>query len=159
MSFNKIPKWFKWLPVIMIVWCLLLVTLDIALASDVNDEYISEKIDIANGNDWGRYSEINSTFFVILDEEPYTIYIDNGQASFESGAPEIYDYKIITTKIKADKWWKIAEYYFENGKFTIKQKYFDIPWLYLNTSIQEFGTTGNIAYALQMVYKTTINII
>ena len=159
MSLNKMPKRLKWLPILMIVWCLFLSGLDIALASDINDEYIKDKIDTANINDWGDYSEINSTFFVIFDKEPYTIYINNGQASFESGVPEIFDYKIITTKSNADKWWKIVEYYFDNGKFTMKQKYLDIPWLYLNTPVQKFGSSGNIAYAVQIVQKTTINII
>lgn len=159
MSLDKVPKRLKWLPILVVVWCLFLVGLDLVLASDINDEYISDKIDIANNNDWGQYSGMNSTFFVIIDQEPYTIYIENGQASFEPGIPEVYDYKIITTKSEADKWWKIAEYYFENGEFTMRQKYLDIPWLYLNTPIQKFGTTGNIAYAVQTVQKTTINII
>ncbi|MCK4665562.1 hypothetical protein KAU33_02365 [Candidatus Dependentiae bacterium] len=159
MSLDKVPKRLKWLPIIMIVWCLVLSGLEIALASDINDEYINEKISIANDNDWGEYSEINSTFFLILDGEPYTIYIENNEASFEYGVPEIYDFKVITTKSNADKWWKIAGYYFENGEFTMRQKYLDIPWLYFNTPIQAFGTTGNIAYAVQIVQKTAINII
>lgn len=159
MSLDKVPKRLKWLPILIVIWCLFLSGLEIAFASDVNDEYISDKIDIANSNDWGQYSEMNNTFLVIIDQEPYTIFIENGQASFDFGIPEVYNYKIITTKSDADKWWKIAEYYFENGEFTIKQKYLDIPWLYLNTPVQEFGTTGNIAYAVQIAQKTVINII
>lgn len=155
----NMPTWIKWLPLTIVVFCLMLTGLNIVSASDVSDEYISEKIDIANENDWGEYSFIEGTYFVILDGEPYTIYLEDGQASFEPGVPEIYDYKIITTQSGFDKWWKVAENYFENGKISWKQKYFDIPWLYLNTPIQKFGSAGNIAYAVQSAGKTTLNIV
>ena len=162
MSTKRFPKWFpkwiKWLPLTIVVFCLLLTGLNIVSASESSDEYINEKIDIANENDWGEYSWIEGTYLVILDNEPYTIYLEDSQASFEPGVPEIYDYKIITTQSGFDKWFKIAEYYFENGKLSWKQKYIDIPWLYLNTPIQRFGTTGNIAYAVQSIGKTTVNI-
>lgn len=163
MSLNKVPKWvpkwLKWVPLMIVVFCLLLTGLNIISASEPGEEYIAEKIDIANENDWGEYSWIEGTYFVILDDEPYMIYLEDNQASFEPGVPEIYNYKIITTMSDFDKWWNIAEYYFENGKFSWKQKYFDIPWLYLNTPIQKFGTAGNIAYAVQSVEKTTVNIV
>ena len=163
MTLNKLPKWFprqlKWLPLIIVVFCLLLTGLNIVSASEAGEEYIAEKIDIANKNDWGEYSWIEGTYLVILDGEPYTIYLEDSQASFEPGVPEIYNYKIITTQSGFDKWWKIAEYYFENGKLSWKQKYIDIPWLYLNTPIQKFGSAGNIAYAVQSVGKTTVNIV
>lgn len=145
------------LSIVVICWILIILT-SMGSAS-ITEDYITEKVTIANENDWGRYSEITGTYFVILDEEPYTFYIENGTITFESGIPEMYDYKIITSTSNVNKWWKIVEYYFENGDFTFKQKYLDIPWLYFNTPIQEYGTTGNIAYAVQIVEKTTINII
>jgi len=154
-----VPSMLKWLPLIVVVFCLMLLCLNAASASDINDEYLAEKIDIANSQDWGVYSEMEGTYFLILDEEPYTIFIQENVASFESGVPEIYNYKIITTKDDFNKWWKIAEYYFENDKFSWKQRYFDIPWLYLNTPIQRFGSAGNIAYAIQGMQKTTVNVI
>lgn len=159
MTLNKIPKWFKWIPAAILVFCLLLTGLNIAYASDASDEYVSEKVDIANENDWGEYSEIGGTFFVILDGEPYTINIENSYVTFESGVPEVYDYKIVTTESKFDRWWKIAESYFDDGELSLKEKYIDIPWLYINTPIQKFGSAGNIAYAMQGVGKTAVNII
>ena len=155
----KVPVWIKWFPLVIVVFCLLLTGLNVVSASEANDEYISEKINIANENDWRDYSCIEGTYFIILDGEPYTIHLEDSQASFEPGVPEIYDYKIITTQSNFDNWWKIVESYFENGKISWKEKYFEIPRLYLNTPIQKFGSAGNIAYAIQNVGKTTVNIV
>lgn len=159
MTQKIVPVMVKWLPLAVIAFCLMLLGLNAVSASDINDEYLTEKIEIANSQDWGAYSEMQGTYLLILDEEPYTILIQENTAAFGSGVPELYDYKIITTKDDFDKWWKIAEYYLENGKFSWKQRYLEIPWLYINTPIQKFGSTGNIAYAIQGMQKTTVNII
>jgi len=133
------------------------------IAASVNsvttDSFMLEKVKYANTHDWGQYDFAEANFCIIIDGEPYLMQIKDGKVKeIKAGEPVTYDYKIVTSTKVAEKWWKIAEYYFEHGELTMKQKYWDIPLLKLQTPIETHGIGGNIAFMVSCVKYSRISI-
>jgi len=125
----------------------------------VTDSYMLEKTKFANTQDWGQYDFAEANFFIVIDGEPYLVQVIDGKVKeVKAGVPVTYDYKIVTTTKVANKWWAIAEYYFEHGELTLKQKYWDIPLLKLQTPIEVEGTRGNIAFMIAGVRGSLVTI-
>ena len=143
----------------VILFVLMALFVQTGIAASPVENYINEKADYASAQDVGEYEGFNADVYLVFDGENFLVAIDNGKVTeVKMGIPDEYDYKITTTRERADQWWEIALYYFENQELTWKQRYIDIPWLFLNTPIV-CDDDSNFAAMVQNAKESVINLV
>ena len=150
--------------IIALLFVLILLTLPaqaltITAENSVTNSFMQEKISYFNQQDWQEYNNAQGNYYVIMDDQHYLIQVNRGKViDIGEGVPPTWDYKIVTSQKNAEKWSEIAQYYVEHGEFKFRHRYWDIPILRLQTSIQQKGKVGNIAYIASAVTNSNINI-
>ena len=131
----------------------------ISAENSVTNAYMQEKIKYMNEHNWREYNNAQGNYYIILDDQHYLVQVNRGKIiDIGEGVPITYDYKIVTSTKNADKWFGIVDHYLEHGTLTFRQRYWDIPMLRLQTSIQQRNTQGTIAYITSAIGKSNINI-
>ena len=148
----------KTFAILLAITLLIMPAQAIALSAEnsVTNTYMQEKTKYLNQQDWRQYNNTQGNYYIVLDDQHYLVQINQGKiVDVKEGVPNTYDYKIVTDTKTANKWFSIADHYLEHGELTFRHRYWDLPILRLQTSIQRRGTYGNVAQIASAI-KTSI---